>query len=184
MLYWTVPNNQHGRGGTGLLFLENRDLSQCCLDFGFPVMLHKPHRNCDHQLSFYASEQSSLFSWCFYFLSCFYTPVRNIYPDLVLMEWWCLHSIPGGLFKRTYFISWYFSGCKSGKTHNMWVLLRCVSGSGMKGGKLKVSFNPWWTPSDQCIWSPWLFISKTLALWLRLHGDLYAEEKMSVSCCE
>lgn len=152
--------------GPGLLLLENHDVTMMLPGFGFPVMLHKAHRHSDHLLRFYVSEWSSLSSQHLYFLSCFYTPVRHTYPGLVILEGLCLHSIPGGLVKKTYFILLqHFSDYKSEKTHNTWALLSCVPGSGMKGGKQKVS---WSTPSDKWTWSPWLFI-ETLALWCCLH---------------
>jgi hypothetical protein len=87
-------------------------------------MLHKAHRDIDHLLSFYVSERSFLSSQHLYFLFCFYTPVRHTYPGLVVLEGLCLHSIPGGLVKKTYFILLqHFSDCKSGKTVSLGKLI-------------------------------------------------------------
>lgn len=138
MLYWTIPNTWNDQS-TRLLLLENNDVSQHCLDFGSPLRQHKPHRDCDHLLSFYASLATNLL--------IFMGSLYSLLPETHIPRRGSNGVIISSLHQCWFFSRKFILNLGISTAANLGERVStcgavCVSWIGVKGGKLKVSFNP------------------------------------------
>ena len=170
----------------GVISLDCITLHFICLlliPMFFPLVLTflwalTPFFSCECNISIWVANRPfklnvSRVEPCFYFLFCFYTPVRHTYPGLVVLEGLCLHSIPGGLVKKTYFILLqHFSDCKSGKTVSLGKLIMGTAElcAWIRDERRKTEgiFQFLVDSQWQVNLVPMVFI-ETLALWCRLH---------------